>query len=247
MSNWYERSFGSDYMVVYRHRDWDNAYREVKNMAVLLDLPEGAEVLDVGCGMGRHALALADYGCRVTGIDLSEPLLEEALRRDIDRRVKWVRGDMRKLPFEDGEFQATVNLFTSFGYFEQEPDNDRVIKELRRVLRTDGKLLIDYFNPSYVTENLVPRSERLDEETGWTIQEFRTADSTWVRKEIVITDPKEGERRYTEQVRLLDLGWFKRAWEEAGLELTGVYGDYDGSDYSAAASKRMIMLGRVRP
>lgn len=244
MPEWYEKSFGSDYMVVYRHRDRENAEREVRNMAGWLALPPGAEVLDVGCGMGRHALSLADLGYRVTGLDLSETLLAEARAKDEGGRVEWVRGDMRRLPFADGRFDVTVNLFTSFGYFTDERDNCAVLRELRRVLRPAGQFLIDYLNPVFVERNLVPHSERVDPETGWTIEERRRIEDGFVIKTITIRT-EDGERHYEERVRLLGRDWFERALAEAGLELRKIYGGYDGQPYEQATSPRLILIGRA--
>src|SRR4029453_16550484 len=184
MKPWYEQSFGSDYMLVYKHRDYENANKEVRKMIAWLKLSEGADVLDIGCGMGSHALALADNGYTVTGIDLSPILLEEADRHDENGLVKWVQGDMRELPFEGECFDATVNLFTSFGYFTAEEDNVNVLRQIRRVLRLGGSFLIDFLNPAYVEHTLVPSSERRDEESGLLIQEVRSIRDGWVQKEI---------------------------------------------------------------
>ncbi|WP_313996183.1 methyltransferase domain-containing protein [uncultured Paenibacillus sp.] len=194
MGEWFERSFGSDYMIVYKHRDWENAAREVRNMIGFLNLPAGAKVLDVGCGMGRHALALSALGFRVSGVDLSEELLREAARKDTERRVRWLRGDMRHLPFANGSFDATVNFFTSFGYFGSEEENASVLGELRRVLKPGGRFLIDFLNPAYVRRTLVPFSERTDGETGWTITESRRIENEAVVKDIRIRTMEGGER-----------------------------------------------------
>ncbi|WP_206098550.1 class I SAM-dependent methyltransferase [Paenibacillus montanisoli] len=248
MSNWYERSFGTDYMIVYRHRNWDQAAREVETMAGWLELSLGAAVLDIGCGMGRHALALAQLGYEVTGIDLSEALLRMAREHNAEERIKsLVQGDMRELPFADDSFDATVNLFTSFGYFEDEADNRRVLREIRRVLRPQGVFLIDFMNPVYVKEHLVPHSERTDAATGLHISERRTAADGWVVKQIEITaqDHPDACRSYEERVRLFPLSWFEQALAEAGLELQRCYGDYEGNSYDEQRSPRMILKGRA--
>ncbi|RAU90976.1 bifunctional 2-polyprenyl-6-hydroxyphenol methylase/3-demethylubiquinol 3-O-methyltransferase UbiG, partial [Paenibacillus sp. YN15] len=122
MAAWYEESFGEDYLLVYKHRDLHGAQVEVKRMANWLRLPAGSRILDLCCGMGRHSVALADEGYRVTGLDLSKVLLAEARKLDNSGRITWVEGDMRRLPL-DGPFDAVVNLFTSFGYFEEEQEN----------------------------------------------------------------------------------------------------------------------------
>jgi len=244
MGEWFERSFGSDYMVVYKHRNWEQANREVKQLCEWAKLPAGTKLLDVGCGMGRHALALDELGYRVSGIDLSLPLLEQARKHDANGRVDWKQGDMRSLPYADGSFGATVNLFTSFGYFD-EKDNARVLRELRRVLRPGGAFVIDFLNAPYVERTLVPLSERIDEETGWSIREERRIEAGAVCKTIIVAEPSGEERRYEERVMLYGLEWFERALAEAGLRLERTAGAYDGSPYREDQSLRLIMLGSV--
>lgn len=242
MSEWYTKSFGNDYLLVYKHRDLQGAYDEVRRMMEWLELPEGAEVLDLCCGMGRHSMALTRFGFRVTGVDLSEVLLAEAQRLDADGEVTWVRGDMRDVPLE-GPFDAVVNLFTSFGYFDDERDNARVLGEIRRLLRPGGKFIIDYLNPAYVTSCLVPASERT--ENGIRIQERRRIEDGFVRKTITLTEEgADAPRVYDEQVRLIPQERFAGLLSEAGLQADLLYGDYDASAYDPQRSKRMIFVGR---
>lgn len=247
MKPWYEQSFGKDYMIVYRHRCWEQADREARKLAKWLSLPEQAKILDIGCGMGRHSLALSEAGYNVTGIDLSDTLLEEARASDRDCRVEWKQGDMRELPFADGSFDATFNLFTSFGYFSHEEDNVSVLRHIRRILREEGAFLIDYLNPAYVERNLVARSERFDVQSGLQIVEERSIKDGWVQKEITVYEPHKSQypREYLERVKLYPLSWFEQRYEEVGLRMEQLYGNYDGSRYDAAQSPRMIMAGRA--
>nr|WP_233167800.1 class I SAM-dependent methyltransferase [Paenibacillus roseus] len=232
-------------MLIYKHRDWDHAHEEVNKLVSWMKLVQEADLLDVGCGMGRHSLALADLGFRVTGFDLSVKLLDEARRKDEQAKVRFIHGDMRELPFGDGEFDVTVNLFTSFGYFNEEKDNLQVLRELRRVLRPNGRFVIDYLNPCYVRDHLVHQSIRQDDEAGCTIIETREADEHWVKKHIELRFEHE-VRHYFEQVRLYPVAWFEKALSGAGLELTDICGDYDGAAYDELKSKRLIMAGKVR-
>jgi SAM-dependent methyltransferase len=240
VSAWYEESFGKDYLIVYQHRDMQGAYQEVRRMVEWLKLPKRSLILDLCCGMGRHSLALSDFGYRVTGMDLSEVLLDEAKKLDKDGKVRWIRGDMRRIPLET-EFDAVVNLFTSFGYFEQDEENGKVLKEVERVLLPGGKFIIDFLNPEYVREHLVPRSER---QTGsLIIEEQRYIEDDTVNKRIFIREQGRPERVYNERVKLYSLRQFEQFIADAGLVIDRVYGNYDQSLYDEKQSPRMIITG----
>lgn len=244
MSEWYEKSFGEDYLIVYRHRDFGGARHEVEQMIGWLELPQGAKVLDLCCGMGRHSLALAEAGYEVTGIDLSEALLREARAQAGAGKVTWLRSDMRKLPLAGG-FDAVVNLFTSFGYFEEDEEQVKVLREIHRMLKPGGKFIIDFLNPAYVIRHLVPHSTREDGDN--LIDESRRIEDGYVKKDIILTTKGEDTpRKYHERVKLYPLETFRTLIAAAGLQLEAVHGSYDEDEYDEEQSKRMIFLG-VRP
>ncbi|WP_150269544.1 class I SAM-dependent methyltransferase [Paenibacillus tepidiphilus] len=244
MSEWYERSFGEDYLIVYRHRDFSGARREVESMIGWLSLPQGAKVLDLCCGMGRHSVALAEAGYEVTGVDLSEVLLREARTLEGAEAITWVRSDMRQLPLAGG-FDAVVNLFTSFGYFEEDEEQVKVLKEIHRMLKPGGKFIIDYLNPAYVIKHLVPHSTREDGDT--LIDESRRIEDGYVKKNIVLTSKTDSTPRvYQERVKLYPLEQFSALLSAAGLSLKAVHGSYDEGEYHAETSTRMIFTG-TRP
>jgi len=241
MKPWYEVSFGNDYLLVYKHRDAARARHEAESMIRWLHLPPGAAILDLCCGTGRHSLALADLGYRVTGIDLSEQLLERARKHDSDGKVEWLRGDMRCVPV-NGPFDAVVNLFTSFGYFAEDSENAKVIREIDRVLKPDGKFIIDFLNAAYVRAHLVPYSER--EVDGLRIEEHRSIEDDFVRKRVVIKQNGRADRTFTERVKLYGLEQFETMMRGTALKIDRVYGDYDGQRYVPERSPRLIMVGR---
>ncbi|CAM4486058.1 class I SAM-dependent methyltransferase [Paenibacillus typhae] len=244
MSEWYEKSFGEDYLIVYRHRDFCGARHEVEKMIGWLNLPEGSKVLDLCCGMGRHSLALAEAGFAVTGVDLSEVLLREARAQDGAEAVTWLRSDMRELPL-DGGFDAVVNLFTSFGYFEDDEEQVKVLREVYRMLKPGGKFIIDFLNPAYVIAHLVPHSTREDGDN--LIDESRRIEDGYVKKDIILTSKGDNTpRKYHERVKLYPLETFRQLIAAAGLQLEAVHGSYDEEEYDEEHSKRMIFVG-VRP
>lgn len=248
MAEWYEQSFGEDYLLVYKHRDFQGAKREVHKMISWLGLPMGAKILDLCCGMGRHAMALEEAGYEVTGVDLSEVLLQEARRNDSGQRVTWMHADMRNLPLTGG-FDAVVNLFTSFGYFDQDAEHIKVLKEVRRMLKPGGQFIIDFLNPEYTKAHLVPESERTYD--GQLIKERRVIEEGYVKKRIEIIDQtrtadfKAQPRHYLERIKLYTREDFTAMMEEAGLELKEIYGSYDEDFFDPLVSPRMIMVGDI--
>lgn len=253
MSEWFERSFGEDYLLVYKHRDMQGAKREVHKMISWLGLPKGAKVLDLCCGMGRHSMALHEAGYEVTGIDLSGVLLKEARSNDPEGTITWIQSDMRNLPLEDGEFDAVVNLFTSFGYFDRDEEHVKVLKEISRVLKPEGQFIIDFLNPEYTVSHLVPHSQRVDD--GQKITENRVIEDGYVKKKITIIDDRvsasiensiQQTRNYLERIRMYTREQFADMLNRSGLMLKKVHGDYDEEEYDEVHSPRMIMVGSTK-
>ncbi len=140
---WWESYFDSHYLLEYEPlftAERDRA--EVARVVELLGLPAGSRVLDVPCGQGRHAHLLAEAGFNVDGLDYSDHLLAIARKRGTGPRLRYTRGDMRKLPSKwTGRFNAVLNLFTSFGFFADPSDDAKVISEFARVLAPGGTLI----------------------------------------------------------------------------------------------------------
>jgi ubiquinone/menaquinone biosynthesis C-methylase UbiE len=137
--------FNEFYLRAYADAERDaRAGADALAAAALAACPAGGELLDVPCGFGRHAAPLAAAGFRVTGVDRSQALLDEAARRsgDAGARPALVRADYRELPFADEAFDAALNLFTSLGYLGDEEDT-RALGEIRRVLRPGGRLVVE--------------------------------------------------------------------------------------------------------
>ncbi|MDQ3518774.1 MAG: methyltransferase domain-containing protein [Gemmatimonadota bacterium] len=140
---WWESHFDAHYLLEYQPIFSPGRDRsEVARIIEILGLPSGATILDVPCGQGRHSHLLAEAGFEVNGLDHSAFLLARAKERGTSPRLRYKRGDMRRLPGDwSGRFDAVLNLFTSFGFFLDPADDARVISEFARVLRTGGVLL----------------------------------------------------------------------------------------------------------
>jgi SAM-dependent methyltransferase len=140
---WWQTYFDAQYLLEYEplfrlERD----RREVARLMEVIGAPSGARVLDVPCGQGRHAHLLAEAGFDVDGLDYSPDLLALARSRGTGARLRYTRGDMRRLPARwTGRFDVVLNLFTSFGFFAEPSDDRRVLAEFARVLAPGGTLV----------------------------------------------------------------------------------------------------------
>jgi SAM-dependent methyltransferase len=141
--DWWRGYFDAHYLLEYEPIfTAERARHDVARVIEVLGLPLGARVLDVPCGQGRHAHLLAGAGYRVDGLDYSRDLLARAQRHGTGPTLRYHRGDMRRLPARwTGRFDAVVNLFTSFGFFDDPADDARVLAEFARVLRPGGTVV----------------------------------------------------------------------------------------------------------
>lgn len=236
---WYEEWFDRDeYEIVYQQRDLTEAEQVVDLIEELVAPDADAQILDVGCGRGRHARVLAHRGYRMTGLDLSEHAIDEARRRtaeeglDVTYRVQ----DMRE-PMGTAAYDGVINLFTAFGYFEDDADHRLALRRMADALRPDGWLVQDFLNTPHVIQSLNPEDARAT--NGVTIEQNRWVDDGRINKRI--TFHEDGETRtFCESVRLLTLYDFKQLYDDVGLELVQAVGDYDGSTYTPD-SPRLIM------
>lgn len=242
--NWFERSFREDYVLVYRHRDDAAADSEVANLLARLPIKPTGRILDLCCGNGRHSRALARRGYEVVGVDLSPVLLKLAEEQNNYPNLRFVRCDMREITFQE-EFDIVVNLFTSFGYFSTDAENEAVVQNMARALKAGGEVVIDYLSPAYVQANLVPESVK--EADGMEIREERWIENGFVKKRISIRDDRTSEpREYREQVRLYSAEQMSGMLERAGFGRIQVFGDYRFEPYAADRSPRMIFYAVKR-
>lgn len=233
---WYREWFGHDYLDLYAHRDQQEAERNIDFVEAYLAPPRPRAVLDLACGAGRHTQALRRRGHRALGVDLSLTLL--ARRPCLPR----VGGDMRRLPFTAASFDWVLNFFTSFGYFENERENFRVLEEVVRILTPGGRFLIDFLNRERVLAGLEARTER--EEDGRRIEVERWYDRARQRinKRITVRPEDQPPRTYLESVRAYGREEAEIGLSRAGLEIDAAFGDFSGGSYHRD-SERLILVG----
>jgi SAM-dependent methyltransferase len=241
---WFAAWFDSEhYHKLYAHRSDAEAARFIDALVERQILNAGAAVLDLGCGAGRHARYLASRGFDVTELDLSEESLRHA-RAGESATLRFVRQDMR-MPFGERRFDHVVNLFTSFGYFEDEADNLTVVQNIVDSLRPGGSVVVDYLNVRAAERHLTPAEETARD--GVTYRISRWADWRHLFKRIVIRDGHATPVAFVERVAKLGLEDFRFMFALCGLAVEQIYGDYALAPFDPETSPRLILVGRKRP
>jgi SAM-dependent methyltransferase len=243
---WWKEYFGEDYPLLYSHkRDKEKSAQEVDFIEKALGLPKGARILDLCCGYGRHSLELSRRGYEVLGLDLSEIFLhmarEEAGAEGL--KVDFVRADMRHIPFKE-KFDAVINIYTSFGYFEDEEENQAVLNEVCRVLKKGGRFLFDSANKGHFPGKF--KRTAVDDYPDKKIKVIwhnRASGGNWRLKVEVFEQGTRRERFLF--VRLYDLEEFTAMLEAAGLKVLEAFGDLKGTPYKKN-SLRLSVLSEKR-
>ncbi|PWA05058.1 class I SAM-dependent DNA methyltransferase [Flavobacterium psychrotolerans] len=235
--NWFASWFDTPYYhILYKERNYREAQVFMDNLTHYLNLPEKAKVLDLACGKGRHSIYLNQLGYDVVGADLSENSIAEA-DKNKNATLHFQVHDMRET-FDD-KFDAIFNLFTSFGYFENDEDNLTTLKAMKESLTEYGFAVIDFMNVNQVVDNLVP--EEIKTVNGIAFHIKRYISEGHIYKEIDFED--QGEKfHFTEKVKALTLKDFEALMEEAGIFLLDIFGDYKLKKFHKTESERLIMI-----
>jgi SAM-dependent methyltransferase len=236
MLNWFEHWFDDNYLKLYHHRDTKDAEKQVKLIINTLKPLKSHSILDLACGEGRHCMLFQKRGFRITGIDLSKNLIKSGRIKypELDLRV----GDMRHIK---GAYDIILSLFTSFGYFEKDRDNSAVFHSISHALNPGGWFWIDYLNPGYVKETLVPENT-LELKDGVIVDEKRCIDHNTIVKIITFHEPG-GEKKYQERVKLYTKDNLGMMMSRSCIQPGGAFGDYNGNPWSPG-SPRTILYGR---
>ena len=234
--------FNEFYLRAYATEERDaEAEAQALGAARLSGCPEGGDLLDVPCGFGRHALALARAGYRVTGVDRSQVLLDEAARRAAgERGAKLVRADYRDLPFREASFDAALNLFTSLGYLGDEEDT-RVLAGIRRVLRPQGRLVIETMHRDWLARHFAEQDwQRVAE--GRLLLEQRAFDpaSGVVQTTQTLIDAGGERDSRTWSLRIYTATELLAMLARAGFSSSRCLGDLDGGPFDT--SRRLVIV-----
>ncbi len=228
--------------VIFHPGRVEAAPAEVEQVLALAGVEGPADVLDMPCGVGRHALALAARGHRVTAVDRDAGSLAVARGRPGAEAVRWVQADMRSFRSPPA-FDLGLNLFTSLGYFDDPEDDLRVLRSFRDALRPGGRLVVDVLGLEALL--LHYQSERVTELPGGrlVVEQVRPIED-WARIHARWTLVDGDDVRRGELVlRLFPARVLKGMFLRTGFEDVRCYGGLDGRPYDAQA-RRLVVVGR---
>lgn len=234
---WYESWFNTPYYhTLYKHRDYKEAQEFMVNLSEFLKFEQSDLILDLACGRGRHAVYLNSLGFHVIGADLSKNNIEYAKQFE-NERLKFEVHDMR-LPF-DTKFDAILNMFTSFGFFEDDAEDIAILQNFKNGLAENGVAVIDFMNCKKVVKELVASETKTID--GITFEISRYVKDGFIVKEINFDD--EGEHfRYYEKVKNLNFEKINYFLGQVGFKIKHIFGNYQLDAFDEKTSDRLILV-----
>ena len=239
---WFADWFDSPYYhLLYKNRDENEAKTFITKLVKNITLPANSRILDLACGKGRHAKMLHEEGFNVLGVDLS-PNSISAANQEKTTGIAFQVHDMRNV-IAGEKFDAIFNLFTSFGYFDETKDNEKMVSSIHQMLNKKGMLIIDFMNATKVINNLVTAEVKNVDGVEFSIQ--RRYDGQHIFKEIEFYD-NGTPMHYTERVQAVKKSDFVSLLSQANFEILRTFGDFDLNEFNEVSSDRLIIIAQKK-
>jgi len=232
--NWFDSPY---YHILYKNRDEKEAKFFIENLVQYLSLKKRSKLLDIACGKGRHATYFNSLGFDVVGVDLSTNSITSAKENE-NATLQFSVHDMREV-YQENQFDVATNLFTSFGYFEKDEDEQKAINAMAINLKKDGILVIDFMNAKKIMTNLVASEIKIIDSITFDIS--RKVVNQHIIKDIHINDSKT-KHYFQEKVKTLTLTDFSDFITNAGLKIIDIFGNYKLEAFNAQTSDRLILI-----
>ena len=249
--SWFKEWFNTPYYhILYKDRDFVEAENFIRNLTQDLQLSKDAKIIDLACGKGRHSVFLQQLGYEVLGVDLSEESIEHNKQfetsADETPKLTFKVHDMRNELYPNvssEKVNAVFNLFTSFGYFDDDEDDRKVFSSVKNVLQNDGIFVLDFLNEKFVKNTLVDETTVTKDGIDFLIK--KRIEEKHIIKDIFFEDKGESFH-YFEKVKLHTLEEIKNIAESFGFEAVKIWGNYQLEDFERETSPRCIFQFRVK-
>jgi SAM-dependent methyltransferase len=243
---WFETWFDTPYYhILYKDRDFAEAENFISLLINYLKIQKDSQIIDLACGKGRHSVFLNQLGYEVLGLDLSKESISHNKKFE-NSTLKFAVHDMRNEIFPEistEKADAVFNLFTSFGYFENEKDDQKVFQSISNILKENGYFVLDFLNANWVKNTLV--SDYITTKEGIDFHINKKIEDRNIIKDIQFKDNGKNHN-YFEKVKLHTLEEIENYANEFGFEKVTTFGDYQLSDFDSENSPRCINVFRKR-
>ena len=237
---WFTEWFDSPYYhILYQNRDYSEAEFFLSNLIRYFNAQKDWKIIDLACGKGRHAIFLNSLGYEVTGVDLSASSIEEA-NLSANKNLHFEVQDLRYLNYRE-EFDIALNLFTSLGYFKSKEEDILVFRNINKILKPGGFVLIDFMNSEVVIQHLVEHESKTVDGIHFTIS--KSLENDFIIKQIHFFD-NETEYHFTEKVQALTIEDFEEMLDAEGFTIRKLFGNYALEDYKRVSSERLIIVAQ---
>lgn len=235
--NWFNSEY---YHILYKNRDKKEAEYFILNLIKKLKIKEGSRILDLACGVGRHSIFLNKKGMNVVGFDNSENSIKKAKKFE----KKFLVFEKKEMTEKYGDnFDFIFNLFTSFGYVNEE-HNINTLKSVNSSLLQDGVLIIDYLNIHKIKKELVEKEIKKINNIIFNINRF--FEDNFIIKRINVID-KNKKFEFTEKVMKLGLNDFQKYFEKFNFEILNVFGDYSLNKFNKNSDRLIMIIKKSQP
>lgn len=239
-NNWFASWFDSPYYhILYKNRDYKEADFFIQNLTSYLKPNNEDKILDLACGAGRHSIFLNSLGYKVTGVDLSPNSIEKALESK-NENLNFDVHDMREVYKENG-FNFVFNLFTSFGYFDSNDQNIKMLQSVEKTLKPNGIFVLDFFNANNVIKNLV--EEETKEVEGVEFKLKRELKKGKIIKHIEF-ETKNQSFSYSERVQAIKLEDFEELSSHTNMKIITTFGNHSLEGFDKEKSDRLIIIAQ---
>jgi SAM-dependent methyltransferase len=243
MSEWFENeSFWKEtYNFLFPEKLFKETNEQVENVLELVDF-HGSSVLDLCCGPGRCSIVLAKKGFSVTGVDLSPFLLDKAKEKSKSQNlnIEWVLEDMRRF-VRPLSYDLVLNMFTSFGYFDDKSDDLVVLENVFTSLKPGGAFLIDVMGKETMAKIFQPTISNVLSDGTMVVQRPEIYDD-WSRVKNDWTIIKgDRAKTFTFHHTVYSGQELKDCMVQSGFKNIKLYGSLDGTAYDSNAQHLVIV------
>lgn len=239
---WFETWFDTPYYhILYKDRDFAEAENFITLLINHLKIQKGSKIIDLACGKGRHSVFLNQMGYEVLGLDLSQQSIDHNKKFE-NPDLKFKVHDMREEIYgqlSSQKVDGVFNLFTSFGYFEDEKDDQKVFQSISNILKDDGYFVLDFLNTKWV-ENTLIKEEKISK-GGMEFLIKKKIEDQHIIKDIIFQHQGK-DYHFFEKVKLHTLEEINDYAKEFGFERQLIFGDYHLGDFDLERSPRCINL-----